>query len=76
MNRIHDSLRHVFQRHRLVFWYDPEGQWILEFETFKDDGIHKRRIEGTKWGTKVAIHRDPDPHPLPAVLSFRPSPGR
>ena len=27
MNRIHDSLRHVFQRHRLVFWYDPERQW-------------------------------------------------
>ena len=61
MNRIHDSLRHVFQRHRLVFWYDPEGQWTPEFETFKDDGIHKRRIEGTEWGTKVAIHRDPDP---------------
>ena len=24
MNRIHDSLRLLFQRHRLVFWYDPE----------------------------------------------------
>jgi hypothetical protein len=60
MNRIHDSLRHVFQRHRLVFWYDPEGQWTPEFETFDESGIHKKRIEGTEFGAKVAIHRDPD----------------
>jgi hypothetical protein len=33
MNRIHDSLRQVFQRYRLAFWYDPERQWT---ETFQD----------------------------------------
>ncbi|MCK7578733.1 MAG: hypothetical protein MZV65_25335 [Chromatiales bacterium] len=44
-----------------MFWYDPEGQWTPEFETFDESGIHKRRIEGTEFGAKVAIHRDPDP---------------
>ena len=25
MNRIHDSLQRVFERNRLVFWYDPRA---------------------------------------------------
>lgn len=62
MKRVHESLQHVFQRNRLVFWYDPEGQWLKAFETFPADGINKLHIDGTEFGTKVAIHRDPDPH--------------
>jgi uncharacterized protein (TIGR02687 family) len=60
MKRVHESLQHVFQRNRLVFWYDPEGQWAKAFETFPADGIIKIRVEGTEFGTKVAIHRNPD----------------
>ncbi|MRR07378.1 MAG: BREX-1 system phosphatase PglZ type A, partial [Deltaproteobacteria bacterium] len=62
MKRVHDSLQHVFQRHRLVFWYDPEGQWAKAFETFQGNNIQKIKVEGTEFGTKVAIHRDPDTH--------------
>ena len=34
MKRIHDSLQRVFQRQRLVFWYDATGEWA---ETFLRD---------------------------------------
>ncbi len=27
MKRIHDSLRLVLQRHRIVFWYDATRKW-------------------------------------------------
>jgi uncharacterized protein (TIGR02687 family) len=60
MKRIHDSLDHVFARNRLVFWYDGERQWEREFEDFERDGIQKLRVEGTEFGTKVAVHRNRD----------------
>ena len=60
MKRIHDSLRTMLNRHRLVFWYDPERQWADAFESFDQPNVHKLKIEGNEFGTKVAIHRDRD----------------
>lgn len=60
MKRIHESLQHVLQRNRLVFWYDSAGQWLKAFETFTAEGVTKLCVEGTEFGTKVAIHRNPD----------------
>lgn len=62
VKRLHDTLTQVFQRQRLVFWYDPERQWFEAFDSFKGEGIKKIKVEGTEFGTKVVIHRDPDPH--------------
>lgn len=62
MKRIHDSLQQVFGRNRLVFWYDPEHQWTKAFETFEGESIHKIQVVDNEFGTKVAIHRDPDPY--------------
>ena len=59
--RVHESLQQVFQRHRLVFWYDPEQQWQEAFESFDDETVNKVTIANNEFGTKVAIHRDPDP---------------
>jgi hypothetical protein len=36
MKRIHDSLRTVLQRHRLVFWYDATREWEKGTEIFVD----------------------------------------
>lgn len=60
MKRIADSLERVFARHRLVFWYDPKGEWSRAFEEFEGAGITKLRVEGNEFATKVMIHRDPD----------------
>jgi hypothetical protein len=49
MKRIHDSLRHVFQRHRLVFWYDSVSEWTDAFESFAGAGIVKLRVTGNEW---------------------------
>jgi len=37
MKRIHDSLQRLFQRHRLVFWYDPTKEWSETFHAYPDD---------------------------------------
>jgi uncharacterized protein (TIGR02687 family) len=55
MKRIHDSLRQVIGRHRLVFWYDGAGDWDKEFEAFAADDVEKVRVENNEFGVKVHI---------------------
>ena len=61
MNRIHDSIRRVFQRHRLVFWYDATGEWAETFATFVDEQVQPLRVDGNEFGTKVRVVREPNP---------------
>ena len=61
MKRIHESLQRVFQRHRLVFWYDATGEWTDTFNAFQDGGVTKLTVAGNEFGTKVRVVRDPDP---------------
>jgi uncharacterized protein (TIGR02687 family) len=72
MNRIHDSLQRVFERHRLVFWYDPESEWAQTFDEFADASVTKLRVERNEFGTKVRIVRDPNPDAK--FLLYFPSP--
>ena len=60
MKRIHDSLRQVISRHRLVFWYDGVGDWAKEFEAFTADDVEKVRVENNEFGVKVRILRHLD----------------
>lgn len=60
MKRIHDSLDQVFQRHRLVFWYDATGEWSETFHAYPDTKVVKLPVDGNDFGTKVRIVRDPD----------------
>jgi len=61
MKRIHDSLQRVFQRHRLVFWYDASGEWAETFKAYPDAAVAKLSVAGNEFGTKVRIVRDPNP---------------
>lgn len=60
-NRIHSSLQQVFQRYRLVFWYDASGEWADTFQAYADKKVTKLTIKGNEFGTKVRIVRDPSP---------------
>lgn len=57
MKRIHDSLQRVFQRNRLVFWYDATKEWADTFSAFSDDSVEKIVVTGNEFGTKVRIIR-------------------
>ncbi len=61
MKRIHDSLQRVFQRHRLVFWYDATGEWAETFKAYPDAAVAKLSVAGNEFGTKVRVVRDPNP---------------
>ncbi len=61
MKRLHDSLHRVFQRHRLVFWYDATGEWAETFKAYPDAAVSKLPVAGNEFGTKVRIVCDPNP---------------
>lgn len=73
MKRVHDSLRRVLERNRIVFWYDPAGEWGEIVETFAQDGVEVLRVEGNEFGTKVRIVREPKRRFLVYVPTARPS---
>ena len=61
MKRIHDSLQYVFERNRLVFWYDPASEWAEAFGTFTRPDVTKLKVAGNEFGTKVRVVREPNP---------------
>ena len=61
MKRIHESLQRVFERSRLVFWYDAKGEWAETFEAFHEEGVAKLKVAVNEFGIKVRIVRDPNP---------------
>ena len=61
MQRIYDSLKKVFEQHRLIFWHDSKKEWEQVYDSFERDDTTKIKVEGNEFGTKVTIHKDPDP---------------
>ena len=61
MKRVLDNLAGVFERTRLVFWYDASGEWAEHFEAFNNQAVQKLEVHGNEFGTKVRIVRDPNP---------------
>lgn len=57
MSKITDSLTKLFDKHRLIFWYDSEGTLREEFESLTLPGIEKRLIANNEFSLKVEIHR-------------------
>lgn len=56
--RIHDSLNLCFHRHRLVFWYDPSGEWKKSFETYEHESAEKIVVGENEFAPKVRILGD------------------
>ncbi len=75
MKRIHESLQRVFERNRIVFWYDPKGEWLEYFEAFPLASIDKIKIVGNEFGSKIRIvrHQDPEKKFFIYVPSARPT---
>jgi uncharacterized protein (TIGR02687 family) len=61
LKTILDSLERVFQRNRLVFWYDGAGEWADIFDAFNCAGVAKLKVAGNEFGIKVRVVREPNP---------------
>ena len=57
MNKIESALANLFEKHRLVFWYDEGAELKTEFETINLPGIEKIELNKNAFGVKYRLLR-------------------
>lgn len=55
---IKQALNKLFERHRIVFWYDTEKELRSDFERLELEGIEKIEINHNEFGLKYRILRE------------------
>lgn len=57
-NRIAAALSKLFERHRIVFWYDEKNELRLEYECLDIEGVEKIEIRNNEFGIKYRVLRE------------------
>ena len=52
LNRISDALKKLFDRHRIVFWYDEGATMYDIFQSLDLEGVSKLEIDGNAFSLK------------------------
>ena len=58
MDPIQQSLSRLFDRHRVVLWYDPASSWKTESEGVELDGVELVRVDNNELNLKFRLLRD------------------
>jgi uncharacterized protein (TIGR02687 family) len=58
MNKISQALQSLFEKHRIVFWYDPKHEMREEFDEAWLLGVEKLEIENNEFNLKYRILRE------------------
>lgn len=70
-NRIAQALTRLFERHRIIFWYDAKQELRTDFETLELAGIEKVELTNNEFGVKYRILRE---QPEQKFLLYREGP--
>ena len=62
-DKIVQSLGHLFERHRIVFWYDAAKELREDYEALKLKGVEKIEIRNDEFGIKHRIFLFHGRHP-------------
>lgn len=61
MSGVANSLDQLFEKHRLVFWYDPSGEMREEFDGYVQEDLQKVEVGNNQFGLKYRMVRaEPD----------------
>ena len=58
MSGVTESLNNIFEKHRLVFWYDPNGEMREEYDQFVLEGGEKVEVANNQFGLKHRMIRE------------------
>ena len=67
-NRIAQALANLFDRHRIVFWYDAKKELRNDFEALSLPGVEKLELANNEFGVKHKILRE---QPTQKFLLYR-----
>lgn len=60
MSQIHTSLDQCYLRDRIIFWYDPEGEWTDEYESYVTGDVERLTLSQNEFGIKNKVLSHPD----------------
>jgi hypothetical protein len=69
--QIQTVLNKLFSIHRIVFWYDQNGELLDQFQPLQLPDVEKVFIDNNEWGLKVRITRE---QPNQRFLLYSPNP--
>lgn len=58
MSSATNSLNDIFKKHRLVFWYDPEGEMEEEYGAYEADEVEKIQVSNDEFSLKHRMARE------------------
>lgn len=70
-NRIAQALANLFERHRIVFWYDAKKELRNDFEALSLPGVEKLELANNEYGIKHRLLRE---QPEQRFLLYREGP--
>ena len=70
-DRIAQALTKLFERHRIIFWYDAKQELRDEFESFELSGVEKLDLLNNEYGIKYRLLRE---QPEQKFLLYREGP--
>ena len=70
-NRIVQALTKLFERHRIVFWYDAKQELRDDFEALQLPGVEKLELANNEYGIKYKLLRE---QPKQKFLLYREGP--
>ncbi len=56
MNKIEESLANLFQKHRIILWYDEEQSFGEEYASLSLPGVEKITVENNEFAVKHALY--------------------
>ena len=70
-DRIAQALTKLFERHRIIFWYDAKQELRDEFESLELSGVEKLELLNNEYGIKYRLLRE---QPEQKFLLYREGP--
>jgi len=58
-NRIQQALCRLFEKHRIIFWYDAKKELRADFDGLALAGVEKVEIANNEFGLKYRVLREP-----------------
>ena len=71
MDKVEQALLKLFEKHRIVFWYDDKGEQRQEFDELWLTGVEKLELSGNEFSLKYKILREA---PNQKFLIYHPGP--
>ena len=57
-NQIPSALKRLFEKHRIIFWYDEKKEMRADFDSLELAGVEKVEIADNEFGLKYRVLRE------------------